>query len=97
MAIGLEAPADNALVVLNIDTTDALVTVKAVGAGGEVTIPGLEAVTVVAGGVATINITDSSALGKPLIVESTQRIYVERSLPRGADLAGRSGSFALRG
>jgi hypothetical protein len=90
-------PAESALVLLNIDTTDALVTVKEVGAGGAVTIPGLEAVPVAAGGVATIDITDVSALGKPLIVESTQRIYVERSLPRGGELAGRSGSFALRG
>jgi hypothetical protein len=97
MAIGPDVPTTGALVVLNIDSIDALVTVKAVGAGGAVTVPGLEGVAVVAGGVTAIDITDPSALGKPLIVESTQRVYVERSLPRGGDLAGSSGSFALRG
>ena len=97
MAISPDEAAEAALVVLNVDTVDALVTVKAVGAGGAVAIPGLEGVAVLAGGIVTIDVTDPSAFGKPLIVESTQRVYVERLLPRGPDLAGRSGSFALAG
>jgi hypothetical protein len=102
MAVSPTEAVDAALIVLNVDTVDAVVTVKAVGAGGPVVVPGLEAITVTAGAVATIGISDPAALGKPIIVESTQRIYVERSLPRGTDssgeeLPGRSGSYALAG
>jgi hypothetical protein len=42
-------------------------------------------------------VSDPTALGHPLVVESTQRIFVERLLPRDPDLRGRSGSFALPG
>jgi hypothetical protein len=49
-------------------------------------------------GVIAIAIPDNAAaLGVPLIVESTNRIVVERALPRGGDLRGRSASLALPG
>jgi hypothetical protein len=97
MAIGTDLAVENILVVLNATGLDGTVTVKTLGAGGEVPVPGMEAINLPASGVITIGVSDSTALGHPLIVESTQRIYVERLLPRDPDLRGRSGSFALPG
>ncbi|CAN5496042.1 hypothetical protein BH10ACT2_BH10ACT2_09810 [soil metagenome] len=96
MAIGTDQAVDNVLVVLNIGAQDASVAVKSLGPGGEVDIRGLGAVLVPALGVATIAIPDT-ALGQPLIVVGNQPIVVERLLPRGPTLAGRSGSMALPG
>lgn len=97
MAIGTDLAVDNILVVLNATGSPGTVTVKTLGAGGEVPVPGMEAIDLPAGGVITIGVSDPTALGHPLIVESTQRIFVERLLPRDPDLRGRSGSFALPG
>jgi len=98
MAIGTDLAVDNVLVVLNLSFADATVAVKALGPGGEVDLPGLEAVALPAGGVITIAIPDqAAALGHPLVVMGTQPIVVERLLPRGAELRGRSGSLALPG
>jgi Family of unknown function (DUF5719) len=98
MAVGTDLAVDNVLVVMNLDFIDGTVTVKALGPGGEVPIPGLEAVPVPKSGITTLAIPDQvAALGVPLVVESTQRIIVERLLPRGGDLRGRSGSLALPG
>lgn len=97
MAIGTDLAVDNILVVLNATGLDGTVTVKTLGAGGEVPVPGMEAINLPASGVITIGVSDPTALGHPLVVESTQRIYVERLLPRDPDLRGRSGSFALPG
>ncbi len=97
MAIGSDLAVENILVVLNVDGVDATVTVKALGPGGEVAVPGMEAIVLPAGGVTAIGISDPAALARPLVIESTSRIYVERLLPRNVDLRGRSGSFALAG
>lgn len=97
MSVGTEIAIPDALVVLNVDSIEATVTVSSLGPGGLVPVPGLEALTLPAGGVITVAVDDPSALGRPLVVESGQRIYVERLLPRGDDLRGRSGSFALAG
>lgn len=98
MAIGTDLAVDNVLAVMNLDFLDGTVTVKALGPGGEVAIPGLEAVPLPKSGVITIAIPDeAAALGVPLVVESTQRIVVERLLPRGGELRGRSGSLAMPG
>ncbi|MFM2077143.1 MAG: hypothetical protein RJA49_1033 [Actinomycetota bacterium] len=98
MAIGPDVAADNVLAIMNLDFLDGTVTVKALGPGGEVPIPGLEKVALPKSGVIDITIPDeAAALGVPLIVESTQRIVVERKLPRGAGLSGRSGSLAMPG
>ena len=97
MAIGTSLAVPDVLVVLNATGSPGSVTVKTLGAGGEVPVPGMEAIELPAGGVITIGVSDATALGHPLVVESTQRIFVERSLPRDPDLRGRSGSFALPG
>jgi Family of unknown function (DUF5719) len=97
MAIGTDLAVADVLVVLNATGSEGTVTVKTLGAGGEVPVPGMEAILLPAGGVITIGVSDPTALGHPLIVESTQRMFVERLLPRDPDLRGRSGSFALPG
>jgi hypothetical protein len=93
--IGVDAATDGALVVFNVDNEDATIAVKAIGTGGEVAVPGLEAVTLPARGVATIDLTDPSVFGRPIVVEATQRVFVERVLPRGENLSGTSSSWAL--
>ncbi|MEO8267839.1 MAG: DUF5719 family protein [Ilumatobacteraceae bacterium] len=97
MAIGTSLAVPDVLVVLNATGSPGSVTVKTLGAGGEVPVPGMEAIELPAGGVITIGVSDATALGHPLVVESTQRIFVERLLPRDPGLRGRSGSFALPG
>ena len=97
MAVGTDLAVPDILVVLNATGSAGTVTVKTLGSGGEVPVPGMEAIDLPAGGVITIGVSDPTALGHPLVVESTQRIFVERLLPRDPDLRGRSGSFALPG
>ncbi len=94
MAIGPSVPTEDALVVFNVDNAESTVSVEAVGAGGPVVIPGLEALTLPPAGLITIDLTADAALDRQLIVRSTTRIMVERSLSAGEGL-GRSGSWAL--
>lgn len=93
--IGVDVATDDALVLYTPDNVNATVTVKAIGPGGEVAVPALEAVPLPASGLIAISLTDPSVFGRPLVVESTNRIFVERLLPRGNDLEGASGSWAL--
>ncbi len=97
MAVASDLAVPDTLVVLNVDNQDALVTVKVLGPGGEVAVPGMENITVGKNQSVALTVGDPTALNRPLAVESSSRIYVERLLPRGADLRGRSGSFALPG
>jgi hypothetical protein len=94
-AIGTDTAASDAIVVLNADNVDTTVSVSTVGPGGLVAVPGLEAVALPAGGVVAIPLDQQGVLGKPVVVHSAQRLFVERLLPRGQGLPGRSGSFAL--
>ncbi|MCB1002399.1 MAG: DUF5719 family protein [Ilumatobacteraceae bacterium] len=96
-SVGVGEPVDDALVVLNVDSVDTTVVVSTLGPGGLVPVPGLEAIPLPAGGVITVPFTDPSVVGRAFVVASGQRIFVERSLPRGGELAGRSGSFPLAG
>jgi hypothetical protein len=96
-SVGTDVAVENVIVVLNVDAVETTVSVSTLGPGGFVPVPGLEAVPLAAGGVTAIDIEDPSALGKPFIVESAQRLFVERLLPRREDLRGRSASFLLAG
>lgn len=95
LPIGVDMATDAAIVIYNPDQVDKTVTVKAVGPGGEVAVPGLDSLALGKGALITIPLTDPSVFGKTLVVEGSGRIFVERKLPRGHDLAGRSGSWAL--
>ena len=96
-SVGTDVALENVLVVLNVDAIDTTVTVSSLGTGGLVPVPGLESIPLAAGAVITVPLTDPSVLGAPFVVESGSRIYVERLLPRGGELRGRSGSFLLAG
>ena len=93
--IGVDASTDGAIVVYNPDQEDKTVAIKAIGPGGEVAVPGQEAIVLPAAATISINLTDPSLFAKLLVVEGSARIFVERKLPRGGNLAGRSGSWAL--
>ncbi len=95
MGIGPAQPTEDALVVYNIDQIDATITVSVVGPDGPSVVPSLDQVTLTSGGITTIDLVDQDVLGRELIVTSTSRVFIERSLPRNNDLPGRSGSWLL--
>jgi hypothetical protein len=98
MAVGTDQAAPNVLIVMNLDSVAGTVTVKTLGAGGEVPVKGLEKVKLARAGITAIAIPNTpGVLGSPLVVESTQRIIVQRLLPRGAGLRGRTAALALPG
>ncbi len=97
MGIGPSVPATGAIVVYNVDNVDGTVTVDAVGRGGPTPVDGLADIPLAAGAVLTIDLESPEALGAELIVSSTNRIFVERLLPRGEGLEGRTASWALPG
>ena len=95
IGIGPSTAAPGALVVYNVDNVDGTITVEAVGPGGPSAVASLTEVPIGAGQVISIDLTDPDVIDRELIVQSTNRVFVERRLPRGGDLAGTSGSWAL--
>jgi hypothetical protein len=81
------APADAteaALIVYNFNNEPGTLTVSAVGASGPVPVPGLTDLVVPApDSTLAIDLTDPILLGRPLVIESTNRVFVERSFPSG--------------
>jgi hypothetical protein len=100
VGIGPSVPTPDALVVYNVDNVEGAITVAALGPGGPTPVDGLTDIPIGPGAVITIGLESPDALGTELILTSTNRVFVERSLPRGVgadgdELAGRSGSWAL--
>ena len=95
MGIGPSVPTENALVVYNVDNVEGAITIQAVGPAGPTVVESLSDLTIAPGAVRTIDLTDPEVLNRELIIETSNRVFVERLLPRGSDLAGRSGSWAL--
>ena len=95
LGLGPSDPTTAALVVYNVDNVDGTITIEAVGPGGPSAVPSLTDIPIGAGQVITIDLVDADALNAELIVQSTNRVFVERSLPRGNGLVGTSGSWAL--
>ncbi len=95
LGIGPATPTEEALVVYNVDQELASITIEAVGPGGPVAIPSLTDISLGPGAVITVDLTAEDAIGQELILNSSNRVFVERLLPRGGDLSGRSGSWAL--
>lgn len=96
-SVGSGIAIENALVVLNADGVEATITVSTLGPGGLVPVSGLVDLPLPPSGVITVPFTDPAVLGRPFVVESNRRVFVERLLPRGDEMRGRSGSFALAG
>ncbi len=95
VGIGPSDPAPSALVVYNVDNVDGTVTIEALGPGGPSAVTSLTEIPIGAGQVITIDLVDPDVVDTELIVQSTNRVFVERTLPRGNGLAGTSGSWAL--
>ncbi len=73
------------LIILNADNTDGTVTVSAVGSSGPVPVPALTDIPIPAAGIVTVDLTDDLVFGRQLVIDSTTRVFVERSLPTGRD------------
>lgn len=72
-----------ALAIHNADNSEGTVTVSVLGPAGPEVVPGLEAVPLGGAQRLTLDLVDPAVIGRPLIVESTNRVFVERSFPAG--------------
>jgi len=88
-------PTEAALVIYNVDNVDGTVSIEAVGPNGPSAVASLTDIPIAAGAVTTIDLVDPDVLDRELIIQTTNRVFVERLLPRGSGLSGRSGSWAL--
>lgn len=80
---GPDEPTTEALVIYNADNTPGTVSVLAVGRSGPVPVEALTELPIQPASIVTIDLTDDVTLGRDLIVESTSRVFVERSFPTG--------------
>ena len=97
IGIGPSTPAPGALVVYNVDNVDGTVTIEAVGPGGPSAVASLTEIPIGAGQVITIDLVDPDVLDRELIVQSTNRVFVERRLPRGGEPCGYVGFVGATG
>ncbi|MEM9039630.1 MAG: DUF5719 family protein [Actinomycetota bacterium] len=95
MGIGPRNATPEALVVWNIDQAPATIDVSAVGPAGPTPVPSLTGLTAPPGETFRIDLTDPDVIGQELIIETSNRVFVERLLPRGNGLDGRSASWLL--
>lgn len=95
VAIGADEPTTEGIVVFNIDNSDATVTVEAVGADGPEPVAALTDLRLRAGGLLTVDLTDPAVVGRPVVITSTSRVFVQRLLPREEGAQGRTGSWAV--
>jgi hypothetical protein len=81
-----QAPAEptlEGLVALNVDNSPGTITVSVIGRSGPVVIPSLEAIPIGPASQITIDLTDPLVLGRELLIEGTNRLFVERAVPTG--------------
>ncbi|WP_117000747.1 DUF5719 family protein [Desertimonas flava] len=94
MGLGPHEATTAGLIVQNTEAVAATVTVQAIRADGVVNVEGLDAVALPDEGTVAIDIPES-AVGVPLIVRSTSRVFVERVLPRESGAQGRVASWLV--
>jgi hypothetical protein len=94
LVAGPDSPTTAALVVFNPDNTPGTLSVSAVGPEGFVPVPGLESIEIGPASIATIDLTADEAIGRELIVTSSGRVFVERSLRSGLG-DGRTSSWLV--
>jgi hypothetical protein len=94
LAAGPAEPLADAIVVYNADNTEGRVSVYAVGTSGPVAVPGLDDLVLPPASVLSIDLIDPLVLGRELVVESTSRVFVERSVGTGRG-ATRSSAWAV--
>lgn len=81
--VGPDEPVTDGLIVHNADLAAGKVSVFAVGRSGPVPIDGLQELPLEPSARITIDLVDPLALGRELIISSTTRVFVERSVPTG--------------
>jgi hypothetical protein len=96
LTAGPRVPSSSALVIYNVDNAAGTISVESIGPDGPELVPGLEAVELNPASIRTIDLVDPSIIGRQLIVTSTTRVFVERSLFSESG-GGRSSSWALPG
>jgi len=89
-----DEPSPDALILYNADNTAGTVSVSAIGRSGPVPVESLQDIELGGASIITIDVEDPLVLGRSLIVESTSRVFVERSFPAGRGEA-RSSSWAV--
>lgn len=89
-----DEPAADALIIYNADNSAGTVSVSAVGLSGPVPVESLQDLAIDGASIITIDLNDPLVLGRALIVESTSRVFIERSFPTGRG-ATRSSSWAI--
>lgn len=94
MGIGPHEATEGGIVVQNTEALGATVTVQAIRPDGVVNVDGLADVALPSEGTIAIDIPES-AIGVPLIVRSTSRVFVERVLPRESGAQGRVASWLI--
>lgn len=87
LAAGPAEPTEAGLIVFNVDNTPGTVSVFAVGSSGPVPVPGLQDVVLPTASIITLDLTDPIVIGRELVIESTSRVFIERS-----SLTGRGGT-----
>jgi hypothetical protein len=81
--VGPAEPTTAALVIHNADNTEGTVTISALGADGPVAVPGLESIVLPVAQRVTVDLTDPLVLNRPILIESSNRVFVERSFLSG--------------
>ena len=82
------------MIVYNADMADGLVSVSAVGTSGPVPVDELQDMEIPPAGFLVIDLTDPIVIDRQLIIESSTRVFVERSFPTGRG-ATRTSSWAV--
>jgi hypothetical protein len=94
LAAGPAVPVEDGLVVYNADNVAGEVSVYAVGRSGPVAVEALQGLDIGAASLISIDLVDPLVIDRELIVTSTTRVFVERSVPTGRG-ATRTVSWAL--
>jgi hypothetical protein len=95
IGIGPSEPTPEAIVAYNADNVEGTITIEAVGPAGPTPVASLTDIPVPPGAVVAIDLVDPEVLDRELIVQSSNRVFVERSLSRGSGREGRANSWAL--
>ena len=83
LAAGPSEATPAGLIVYNADNAAGTISVSAVGTSGPVPVPGLQDVPILAASFVVIDLTDPLVLDRQLVIESTTRVFVERSSSTG--------------
>ena len=94
LASGPPESTTEAVIVYNADMADGTVSVSAVGTSGPVPVDELQDLPIEPASFLVIDLTDPLVVDRQLVIESSTRVFVERSYPTGRS-ATRTSSWAV--